>query len=231
MQRHRIWMGLALSAALTLTACSGAPAASSTPTVVTAPPASVEASSTPAQSAAPEPSADSASQTPAQSASPSAQPSPSAAASQQPQAGGAGELPVLIIGQSPRDAKLVQNTEDPAAGTYQQILQFDEVVTLTTERLKGVEHTESAAKKALTELAGGAAIQFSRSASLSDRLGHDAYLATYATGQDGVAMANTDVYIQTDGYDYRLHIRVPADLAENYNVDGWVESVDLFTAG
>ncbi|MGI6199216.1 MAG: hypothetical protein ACOYJA_00430 [Christensenellales bacterium] len=247
MHRHRIWFVLALACALALSACA-APESSGTPRVVTAPPVSPAASTLPSDD--PKPSADAASQTPAQSDAASQAPAQSDAASQAPAQSDAAsqtpaptdrsdapansdadELPVLVIGQSPRGAKLVLSQEDPQAGTYRQTLEFDEVVTLTTERLVGVDHTETAVKQALSDLSGGAQIRLSYSASLSERLGRPVYRATYATEQGGATLDNTDVYIQTDGYDYRLHISVPSDVAQSYNVDGWVDSVDLFSAG
>ena len=227
MHRHRIWFVLALACALALSACA-APESSATPRVVTAPPVSPAASTLPSDD--PEPSADAASQAPAQSDAASQTPAPTDR-SDAPANSDADELPVLVIGQSPRGAKLVLSQEDPQAGTYRQTLEFDEVVTLTTERLVGVDHTETAVKQALSDLSGGAQIRLSYSASLSERLGRPVYRATYATEQGGATLDNTDVYIQTDGYDYRLHISVPSDVAQSYNVDGWVDSVDLFSAG
>ena len=227
MHRHRIWFVLALACALALSACA-VPESSATPRVVTAPPVSPAASTLPSDE--PKPSADAASQTPAQSDAASQTPAPTDR-SDAPANSDADELPVLVIGQSPRGAKLVLSQEDPQAGTYRQTLEFDEVVTLTTERLVGVDHTETAVKQALSDLSGGAQIHLSYSTSLSERLGRPVYRATYATEQGGATLDNTDVYIQTDGYDYRLHISVPSNVAQSYNVDGWVDSVDLFSAG
>lgn len=70
------------------------------------------------------------------------------------------------------------------------------------------------------------AVKISEDEELSARLTYPAYRLTYHAEGDG-GFLNDDVYVQTDGWDFRLHIVTQQELKEKYagQIESWLSSL------
>ncbi len=114
-------------------------------------------------------------------------------------------------------------------GTYREELLFDSMISIVTERLAGVDYTEEAVASQIEYLNidGLADLYIEQDSALSEQLTYPAWRVTYATGTNEDARNNLDIYIQTEGWDFRFHTATPADAYADYSdiIESWIESL------
>jgi len=119
-------------------------------------------------------------------------------------------------------------------GTYREELLFDGMVGIVTERVSGVEYSEDAVIAQISGLDGEdiSNVSIEQDDAVSEQLSYPAWLVTYETGENEDTRQNVDVYIQTDGWDFRFHTSTPIDAFADYseNIEYWIESLGFFEA-
>jgi hypothetical protein len=127
-------------------------------------------------------------------------------------------------------ADLILEKSNPD-GTRQQILLYDAVVGITISRLDSVGYSEDAVSAQITDT-GNTAINnlaIVPDDTVSAQLTYPAWRISYTTGENEDTCQNTDIYIQTDAWDFYFHTSVPVDYAEDYSaiIESWIASFNL----
>lgn len=123
------------------------------------------------------------------------------------------------------------STETRADGTYYEQVLVDALVSVVFERVTRVESDEQAVTKQIASLNNVAItdVSIEQDTKVSSQLSYPTWRISYITGENEDTRQNVDLYIQTDGWDFRFHTSTPIDAYEDYkeSIETWIESLDL----
>lgn len=116
-------------------------------------------------------------------------------------------------------------------GAYYEELLYDGMVRILLERIPGTDADALSIARNINALNGVDAedISVEQNPVISAQLGYPAWWVTYTTGSNEDTLANVDIYVQTDGMDYRFHTSTPVDALETYSdiIEAWIDSLSL----
>ena len=119
-------------------------------------------------------------------------------------------------------------------GTSQKILLYDATVGITISRVIPVGFSEDAvfAQMVDTGSTNVSDLVIAQDDAVSAALTYPAWRVTYLTGENEDTRQNTDIYIQTDAWDFYFHTDVPIDNAKDYSavIESWIASFTLTDA-
>lgn len=142
--------------------------------------------------------------------------------------------PVLVVPVLKADLETISN-DIRQDGTYREESLFQSMVSIVCERCTSVEFSEDAIVEQIVNLTEVdlSEVTIEQDTPTSNRLSFPAWRLTYTTGANEDTRKNVDIYIQTDGWDYRFHTSTPIDAFADYSdfIEAWIESLELFDAG
>lgn len=129
------------------------------------------------------------------------------------------------------EAVLVSVDETEEGKREDQYL-YESAIHITCERMRPRGNGIEAAVDYTMQEEGIAAddIDAQEDENATQRLTYPVYRLAYTTGSNEDTSWNMDMYIQTDGWDLRVHVRIPIDMEEDYaeQVVRWFSSAELF---
>ena len=138
---------------------------------------------------------------------------------------------VLAVPALPEDKLETIGSATNSDDTYRIEAIYDGIVHIYDERVLKTDSDAASIAAKITSLNAveSTGIKVKKDSALSKKFTYPVWRVTYTTGANEDTRTNLDIYIQTDGMDYRFHTDTPSEGYNEYEaqIETWIQSLSL----